>query len=250
MLKVILNRLKPQAEEIIAEEQAGFRAARSTTDQIINLKILCEKHLQHQQDLHRVFIDFNKAFDRVWQAALWATLRMYNISENLVKSIQQLYDKACSAVLNNGKLGDWFRTTVGVRQGCLLSSTLFNIFLEKIMSGSLKDHEGTVSIGGRNITNLRFAYDIDGLAGSSQALTYLVLLLSQASTRFRMEMSAEKTKIMRRNTEGIEDSREINGQRLETVTATKYLGSKVTDECSKPEVLARIAQTVAAFSKL
>ena len=46
MLKVILNRLKPQAEEIIAEEQAGFRAGRSTTEQILNLRILCEKYLQ------------------------------------------------------------------------------------------------------------------------------------------------------------------------------------------------------------
>ena len=66
MLKVILNRLKPQAEEIIAEEQAGFRAGRSTTEQIFNLRILCEKYLQHQQNLYHVFIDFKKAFDRVW----------------------------------------------------------------------------------------------------------------------------------------------------------------------------------------
>ena len=65
MLKVILNRLKPQAEEIIAEEQAGFRARRSTTEQIFNLRILCEKYLQHQQNLYHVFIDFRKAFDRV-----------------------------------------------------------------------------------------------------------------------------------------------------------------------------------------
>ena len=70
MLKTILNRLKPQAEKIITEEQAGFRAGRSTTEQIFNLHILCEKDLQHQQDLYHVFIDFKKAFDRVWHAAL------------------------------------------------------------------------------------------------------------------------------------------------------------------------------------
>ena len=72
MLKVIFNRLKPQAEEIIAEEQAGFRAGRSTAEEIFNLRILCEKYLQHQQNLYHVFINFNKAFDRVWHAALWA----------------------------------------------------------------------------------------------------------------------------------------------------------------------------------
>ena len=51
MLKIILNRLQPQAEEIIAEEQAGFGARRSTAEQIFNLRILCEKYLQHQQNL-------------------------------------------------------------------------------------------------------------------------------------------------------------------------------------------------------
>ena len=61
MPKIILNRLKPQAEKIIAEEQAGFRAGRSTTEQIFNLRILCQKYLQHQQDLYHVFIDFKKA---------------------------------------------------------------------------------------------------------------------------------------------------------------------------------------------
>ena len=75
MLKIILNKLKPLAEKIIAEKQAGFRAGRSTTEQIFNLQIPCDKYLQHQQDLYHVFIDFRKAFDRVWHAALWATMR-------------------------------------------------------------------------------------------------------------------------------------------------------------------------------
>ena len=97
MLKIILNRLKPQAEKIIAED-------------------LCEKYLQHQQDLYHVFIDFKKAFDRVWHAALWATMKKCNISTNLIQVIKNLYNKATNAVLFNGSIGDWFRTTVGVRQ--------------------------------------------------------------------------------------------------------------------------------------
>ena len=62
MLKVILNRLQPQAEEVIAEEQASFTAGRSTTEQIFNLRIRCEKYLQHQQNFYHVFIDFKKAY--------------------------------------------------------------------------------------------------------------------------------------------------------------------------------------------
>ena len=101
-------------EKIIAKEQAGFRAGRSTTEQIFNLRILCEKYIQHQQDLYHVFIDFKKAFDRVWHAALWATVKKYNFSFNIIRVIKNLYDKATSAVLFNSSIGDWFRTTVGV----------------------------------------------------------------------------------------------------------------------------------------
>ena len=112
MLKIILNRLKPQAKKIIAEEQVGFRAVRSTIEQIFNLRILCEKYLQHQQDLYHVFTDFKKVFDRVWRAALWAAMKKYNICANLIRVIKNLSDKATSAVLFNSSIRDWFRTTI------------------------------------------------------------------------------------------------------------------------------------------
>ena len=108
MLKIILNRLKPRAEEIITEEQAGFRAGRSTTEQIFSLRILSEKYPQHQQDLYHVFIDFKKAFDRVWYAALLATMKKYNINTNLIQVIKNFCNKATSAVLFNSSIGDWF----------------------------------------------------------------------------------------------------------------------------------------------
>ena len=84
-------------------------------------------------------------------------MRKYNISANLVRTIEQLYDKATSAVQMNGSIGEWLRITVGVRQGCLLSLTLFNFFSQTDRSDALEEHDGKVSIGGRNITNLGFA---------------------------------------------------------------------------------------------
>ena len=95
-------------------------------------------------------------------------MKKYNISTSLIQTIKNLYNKATSAVLFNSSIGDWFRTTVGVRQGCLLSPTLFNIFLERIMTDALEGHVGTVNIGGRTIINLRFADDIAGLAGEEE----------------------------------------------------------------------------------
>ena len=232
MLKVSLNRLKPKAEETIAEEQAWIRARRSTTEHIFNLRILCEKYLQHQQNLYHVFIDFKKAFDRVWHAALWATMRKYNISANLVRTIEQLYDKATSAVQMNCSIGEWLRTTVGIRQRCLLSPTLFNIFLERIMSDALEEHDGKVSIGGRNITD-----DIDALAEEEQELEALVESIDKTCTRYKMEISAEKTKLMTNSANDTQREIKVKGQKLGTVTSFKYLGAVVSDDGSKPEVL-------------
>ena len=108
------------------------------------------------------------------------------------------------------------------------------------MTDALEDHEGTVSIGSRTITNFRFADDIDGLAGEEGELANLVEHLDKASTAYGMEISAEKTKLMTNNTSGTNTEVKVNGQKLETVTSFKYLGSVITDEGSKPEILSRI----------
>ena len=71
------------------------------------------------------------------------------------------------------------------------------------MTDASEDHEGTVSIGGRTIMNLRFTDDIDGLAGEEEKLAGLVEHLDKASTAYGMEISAEKTKLMTNNTSGI-----------------------------------------------
>ena len=79
------------------------------------------------------------------------------------------------------------------------------------MADASEDHEGTVSIGGRTITNLRFADDIDGLAGEEE-LANLVERLDKASTAYGRQVSAEKTKLMTNNTSGINTEIKVNGQ--------------------------------------
>ena len=112
------------------------------------------------------------------------------------------------------------------------------------MSDAQEEHVGKVSIGGRNITNLRFADDIDALAEKEQELEALVENLHKTFTRYKMKISAEKTKLMTNSANGIQSERD-KGKR-----AFKYHGAVVSDDGSKPEVLSRIAQATAAFTKL
>ena len=171
-------------------------------------------------------------------------MRKYNISANLILTIRQLYDKATSAVQMNGGIGAWFRTRVGVRQGCLLSLILVNIVLKRIMSG------GKVSICGRNITNLTFADDIDALADDKQELDVLVEYLDKTCARYKMKMSAEKNELLTNSADGIQREIKVKGQKQGTVTSFKYLGVVLSDDSSKPKVLSRIALAVAARTKL
>ena len=122
-------------------------------------------------------------------------------------------------------------------------------FLEWIMSDALEEHDRKVSIGGRNITNLRFD-DIDALAEEEQELEALVESLDKTCTRYQLEISAEKTKLMTNSVNGIQREIKVKGQKLGTVTIFKYLGAVVLNDGSKPEVLSRIAQATAALTKL
>ena len=122
--------------------------------------------------------------------------------------------------------------------------------LERVTTDALEDHEGTVSIGGRTITNYSYADDFDGLAGEEEELAKLVERLDKTSTAYGKEISAEMTKLMTNNISGTNTEIKVNGQRLETVTCFKYLGSVITNEGSKPEILSRIAQATAALTRL
>ena len=115
LLRIILNRLTLQAEEILADEQAGFRKNRSTTEQILNCRILMEKHMDQQRQVYRNFIDFKKSFDIVWHEGLWHVMSEFCIGNDLIKIIKSFYNSAKSAVLLNNQIGTAFNTTVGVR---------------------------------------------------------------------------------------------------------------------------------------
>ena len=88
------------------------------------------------------------------------------------------------------------------------------------------------------------------LSGKEEELVKLPERLDKASTAYGMKINADKTKLMKNNTSGINTEIKGNGQTLETVTSLKYLGSVITDEGSKPEILSRTAQTTAAFTRL
>ena len=157
---------------------------------------------------------------------------------NLERIIEHLYDKAINAGLMNGSIREWFRTTVEVRQGCLLSPTLFNIFIGRIMSGAVEEYDGKGSKGGRNITNMQFANDIDAIAeGKQQVGAALVKSLDKTCTSYKLKISVGNG---------------IQGTMTETGNDQKFQihRSNFSDDGLKSAVLSRNEQTFAALTKL
>ena len=121
---------------------------------------------------------------------------IFNIYSKLIDFIKNLHDKASSATLRKVAIDELFPTKNGIRQGCLLSHTLFILFLEEIMDNALHSHNDTIKMNGRLITDLRFADDIDGIAGSEEELVSLKNKISLEASKFGMEINPTKTKLM------------------------------------------------------
>ena len=197
LLKIIQKRISPRIEEVHSESQAGFRRGRSIVEQMTTVRILNEKARRSGSLIFHNFIDFYKAFDRVWHDALWHTMGKYNIGEDVTTLIQKLYEKARSKVLVGDDYSEWFRTSVGVRQGCLSSSSLFNLYLERIMTDGLDEFDvGGVSCAGRGIAELRFDDDIDLIEENEDGLQEITRMVKDASKKFGMEISVVKSKVM------------------------------------------------------
>jgi len=115
-----------KTETEIADEPAGFRQRRGTRDQMTNPRILMHKAREHQQPLYMCFVDFKKAFDSISHDKLWVTMMDTGYPLHLIDLLAILYRKQLAKVIVAGTLSEWFRIKKEVRQGCVLSSYLFN----------------------------------------------------------------------------------------------------------------------------
>ncbi len=128
--RILTERLMEATEGKVSEDQGGFR--KGCVDQISAMKRLVEGYLGEDKKLYAAFMDLEKAFNRVDREALWSVLRIYGVSGHLLKGIQAFYREANACVRVGGKFSESF-AVVGVRQGCVMSPWLFNIFMDGCM---------------------------------------------------------------------------------------------------------------------
>ena len=196
LLRVIQRRLEVFLIPELPIEQAGFRRGRVTRDHIANLRWMMENAREHQRDLYMCFIDYTKAFVCVDHERLWVILRVMGVPVHLIVLLKRLYTNQEATVKTELGETDNIDIGKGVRQGCILPPLLFNIYEENIMREALEEWESGISIGGRMVTNLRYADDTTLLAGTKEDLVELVERVRRASEKAGLYLNVGKTKVM------------------------------------------------------
>ena len=161
------------------------------------------------------------------------------------------YANSSCAVLLNVQIGESFRLTVGICEGCILLPVLFNIYLEKIMQDTLQDYHTSITMGGRYICNLRFADDIDLLGGKNHELQDITDKLVVSAGAYSLELSTEKSKVMVNSTNHCSADIHMNNQKLEEVDKFKSLGSTLSKGgSSSAEICTKIDTALVAMARL
>ena len=123
----------------IPDVQAGIRKGRGTRDQIANISWIIEKAREFQKNIYFCIIDYTKAFDWVEHNELCKILKEMEIPDHLTCLLRNLYAGQEAAVRTRYETTDWFQIGKGVRQGCILSLWLFNLYAEYIMQNARLD---------------------------------------------------------------------------------------------------------------
>ena len=272
LLKVVARRLSAycEAKGLLPEEQCGFRPDRSTTDMIFVVRRLQEVGRKAEVPLHMCFIDLQKAYDIVDRTLLWQVLTRIGVPPQMMAVIPQFYDGMRVCVRpDDGVYLDWFEVEQGLRQGCVLSPLLFNIFFVAVLNVVLQRFseepailaervhlkkpstsmgpELAMEIVRRAVWGMLYADDACIVSRSPQGLAKMMEVIVEVCRAFALTVSAKKTEIMcvpppctPRTMVRIEAAEQIYKQ----VQSFTYLGGAVTET---PDMSVEIARRTRAY---
>ena len=222
-----------EINDVLNENQTGFRSGYSTVDHAFILNCMIEYVLSIKGKLFCAFIDYRKAFDCVWRKGLWYKMNKMGIQGKVFATIKSMYKAVKSCVVSNGKHSDFFMCNSGVRQGENLSPLLFSLYVNDLENYLVQKGCSSASLHSEDFNNylklfvLLYADDTLIIANTSSKLQQALNHVEQYCSDWKLDINCSKTKIIVFG-EKIRDQSKYNfiykGNALELVNEFKYLG--------------------------
>lgn len=242
-LRVIHTRIYKKCEFQMDDAQFGFRNGLGTREALFSLSILTQRCRDMNVDVYACFIDYRKAFDCVNHQKMIEILRSTGIDEQDLRVVSELYWHQTATVEIERTTSEDLRIRRGVRQGCVLSPLLFNLYSESIFREALHEAQGGIKINGTIINNIRYADDTVLIADNEQELQNIINSVVRHSEMFGLYLNISKTKILVFSKTPRNVHLNVKGQTIEQVTSIKYLGVNINSQCNpKTEIRSRIEQ--------
>lgn len=226
--RIMFNRLDKYLEQnnIICSEQIGFRKGARTSDHIFTLKTVIDNYFKKNKYLFACFVDLKKAFDTVNREALLSKLFNYNIRGNFFNVLKDMYNNVTFSVKLTEGVTDSFQSTIGVKQGCILSPSLFSLYMNDLVDNFDAECD-PVYLNEKQLSCLLYADDIVLLSQSAKGLQKLLDSLKAFCDMWDLTVNIDKTKIMIFNKSGKilkGYSFKYDKQPVELACEYKYLG--------------------------
>lgn len=251
-LKIIHRRLYKKCEEHITRTQFGFRDALGTREALFAVQVLFQRCRDVNCDIYVCFVDYQKAFDRVKHDELLSLLEDIGIDDKDLRIIKNLYYNQTANIRVDNQLTEAISIERGVRQGCILSPMLFNVYSENIFKQALDEYDEGILINGERINNIRYADDAIIFADSLEGLQTLMTRITETSQHYGLDLNTRKTKYMVISKRPILNTQlTINQQLIERVESYTYLGTNLNSQWDHSlEIKQRIAKARTAFIRM
>ena len=216
--------------KIICKEQIGFEKKSRPADHLLVLKTLIDIYNKKGKKLYTCFVDYQKAFDSVWRAGLFYKLLKYGMSRDIVNIIKNMYAKTSTCLKMGDEITPQFRTYCGVRQGCILSPKLFNLFINDI-PGIFDDSCCPVALGRVSVSCLMYADDLVIFSESAGGLQNCLNKLHRYTKKWGLKLNLKKTKVLifRGGGRRPSDTFYFGHQQVHIQKNYKYLGTTISD---------------------
>ncbi|XP_044745272.1 uncharacterized protein LOC123307119 [Coccinella septempunctata] len=195
--KVLRDLIEEETKGLEEEEQSGFHAGRTCSDNIFCLKQIIEKKTATNREVHITFVDLHKAYDTIPIVKLWEVLEGTNINHTLIKAVKDLYTGTKSRIKVGKYVTDEFLVNKGLRQGCCLSPTLFKLYVAAALKQWKKKVRGMgIELGNMTLYTLQFADDQAVVSGDKDDMEYMIRKLIEEYEKWGLNVNLGKTKYL------------------------------------------------------